>query len=140
MHSENSMKEKISELQEMACRIEIGIPKKDMCRDELEKYLIDARMCVSGIREICNCPIIGWRASSDKELVEEIPDFDSWGFEQLWTKPENAEYTVFRMYQKCYGPKYDIFGIKTRKPHATIEERTEKGMKIIINVTGRSLI
>lgn len=125
----------MSEMQEMTCRIEIGIPKKDIGRDALKRFLLEVHMYISGIREICNCPIIGWGSSPDEEFVEEIPDFNSWGFH---SKPENTEYTVFRMYKKCYAPKYDIFGIKTGKPHAAIEERTKKCMKIIINVTGRS--
>lgn len=132
------MEEKrINGIQQMSCRIEIGIPKKDMDRDVLKRFLLEAHMYISGIRKICNCPIIGWSSYSAQEVVDEIPDFDSWGFDP---KPENAEYTVFRMYKNCYAPKYDIFGLKTGKPHAAIEERTEKDMKIIINVIGRSLI
>lgn len=130
-------------VQEVACVIEIGIPKALALKskNDLQLWRRTANK-INEIKALGECEILFWnRIDSDGYPIK---DFDYYQYQELsGAIPANETYDIRRFYASCVTPEYDIFGMKDMeegKPEKSKRFWLKSGedMLFLVKITGRN--
>lgn len=130
-------------VQEVACVIEIGIPRDLVLRFQEDSQLWSRTANkMNEIKALGECEVLFWNGTNSDGYP--IKDFDYYQYEELKGKlPVNETYEIRRFYVSCVTPEYDIFGMKDMeagKPGKSTRFwfKGEDNILFLVKATGRN--